>query len=117
MLVTYAQNKDNMRRKSRIATSALIFWSPFEIENRRSTGLETVFQGAQTLSNKTNTQQSLPIITTHETKFQLLSNADILQRKSHIPPCDDKNNAESVEIQCHFYSYVQHMHELAVRAR
>ena len=47
-----------------------------------------------------NTHQSLPIITTHERKFQLLSNADILQRRSHIPPCDDKNNTEPIEIQC-----------------
>ena len=61
-----------------------------------------MLQGAQTLSTKTNTQQSLPILLQHETKFQLLSNADILQRKSHIPPCDDKNNTEPSEIQCHF---------------
>ena len=70
-----------------------------------------MLQGAQTLSTNTNTQQSLPIITTHDTKFQLLSNADILQRKGHIPPCDDKNNTDQIEIQCYF---IQNMHEPAI---
>ena len=62
-----------------------------------------MFRGEQTLSTKNDIQQSLPIITTHETEFQLLSNADILQRKARIPPCDDKNNTEPMEIQCHVY--------------
>jgi hypothetical protein len=69
-----------------------------------------MFRGSETLSTKTNTQQSLPIIVTHDTKFQLLSNADILQRKGHIPPCDDKNNTDPIKIQCHF---IQDMHDLA----